>query len=154
MRGHRKLYLPALGLLLFALGTYKSVRFNRSQSVSSGKYFYWSSIRLDSDPINRHKVNSNACGVVASDQPLCWEPSSIWVEPGWLSEVFILSALSAFLAARPIVHGFARLGVSEVTTFMISVPLLVFGWFYLLGWTAARLVWRRVRAKERPAINY
>jgi hypothetical protein len=54
-------------------------------------------------------------------------------------------ALPAFLVGTGVVHGLARLGVSEVISFMVSMPLLIFAWFYLVGW----LVDRRLR--RRPA---
>jgi hypothetical protein len=55
----------------------------------------------------------------------------------------MLSALPAFLAGLGIVHGLARVGVSEVTSFMSSMPLLILAWLYFIGWLFDR--WSRKR---------
>lgn len=142
--------LPIAGLLLFALGTYGSVRFNRLNRAYAGKYFYWSSIRLDSDPANRRNDAPSPCIAQSPEKP-CWESLSIWVDPGWLAKTFIISALPAFLIGRPIVHAFAIFGISEVITFMILMPVLIFAWYYFVAWVFSRLLsrWRRHMAVER-----
>ena len=150
MRCQPTLILPIAGLLFFALGTYASVRFNRLNRASTGKYFYWSSIRLDADPGNHRNAAPNLCAA----QNLCWEPLSVWVDPGWLARTFIVSALPAFLIGRPIVHAFAIFGISEVIPFMILMPVLIFGWFYVLSWAGLRLIQRRRHRKEKLATSH
>jgi hypothetical protein len=46
----------------------------------------------------------------------------------------MLSALPAFVISAGIVGILARFGISEVTAFFVSMPLLIFAWFYLVGW--------------------
>lgn len=71
------------------------------------------------------------------------EPMDVWVDPGWLARCHVLSALPAFVVGVGIVRGLGRLGVSEVISFMISMPLLIFAWFYFVGWLLDR--WRQKR---------
>jgi ABC-type spermidine/putrescine transport system permease subunit II len=41
----------------------------------------------------------------------------------------VLSALPAFLIGSLAAYGLGRFGVSEVLSFMISMPLLIFAWY-------------------------
>jgi hypothetical protein len=66
------------------------------------------------------------------------DPLEVWVEPGWLARFLMLSALPAFLVGLGIVHGLSRVGVSQVSSFMISMPLLILAWFYFVGWLLDR----------------
>jgi len=50
----------------------------------------------------------------------------------------MLSALPAFVVGRAVVSGLARLGVSEVWSFAILMPVLVVAWFYFVGWLIDR----------------
>jgi hypothetical protein len=45
----------------------------------------------------------------------------------------MLSAFPAFIVGIPIVKALAHLGVSEVLSFTVAMPLLVVGWFYFVG---------------------
>jgi hypothetical protein len=125
--------LPLIGLLLFAIGSYASLRFNRLTHPNSHKYFWWSSIRLDSDPLNRHPDRPVCDPVEASSAP-CWEHVSLWVDPGGLAEAFMISALPAFLTGKALAGGLGHLGISEVKTFMLCTPVLVSVWYYFLAW--------------------
>src|SRR5262245_8392320 len=121
MRMRWRVVSPIIGLLLFIGGSYNSWRFNREFHANS-RYFWWSSMRLDSDPLNRHPRprTSSPCKEETEGSCVEWDPEYIWIDPGWLAKSFVLSALPAFLLGSGIVRSFARLGVSEVTTFMIS----------------------------------
>ena len=63
------------------------------------------------------------------------------VDPGYLSNVSFFSGVPAFLASMVIAAALSRLGISQVLTFMISTPILLFAWYYFLGWLLDR--WRR-----------
>lgn len=130
MRIRWRFLLPIIGLLLFAGVTYNSVRFNREAERTTARYFWWSSIRLDSDPLNRQPSTPCKDGKTGC---VSWDPVYIWVDPGWLTKSLILSAFPAFLIGAMIVGGLRRLGISEISTFMISMPLLIVGWYYLVG---------------------
>ena len=138
--------LPLCGLLLFGVGTYASIRANKDLQNGAGRYFWWSALRLDSDPLNKRSSfrtsipcadNTENCGAM--------EPLGTWVEPGLLAKCFVLLALPAWLASVEIVHGLARLGVSEVPSFFVSMPLLTVTWCYFVGWALDRWKIKRVR---------
>jgi len=142
--------LPICGLALFWLGTYQAFRFNRyAYGNRPSRYFYWSSIRLDSDPLNRHP-HPKSVGLCKDGDENCgsWDAGYIWVDPGPGSKLFMLSALPAFVISAGIVTGLARFGISELATFLISMPLLICAWFYLIGWLIEH--WRHKRIVRRP----
>jgi hypothetical protein len=144
MRMRWRLLLPIFALLLFVGITLQSYRVQRETIAASGRYFFWSTIRLDFDPLNRH--HQAPC---ANSQEPCvdWDISDAdgWgrVHPGRLEKVLILSALPAFLVGSLVVFGLGRIGVSEVTTFMLSMPLLICVWFYCIGLLVDRRAYRR-----------
>jgi hypothetical protein len=41
----------------------------------------------------------------------------------------------------------SNLGIDEVLTFMVSMPILIFAWYYLVGWLIDRLSHKRQQAK-------
>ena len=143
MRRRWSLVLPLCGLTVFLIGTYGSFRFNREVFGNRPtRYFYWSSIRLDSDPLNRHPVPESVAPCKNGEENcVSWDPAYIWVDPGWGAKTFVLSALPAFVIGAGIVRILARFGMSEVETFFVSMPLVIFVWFYLIGWLIDR--WRR-----------
>jgi hypothetical protein len=147
-----RLLLPIVGLVLFAVVTYDAVRMNREAHPLSTRYFWWSSIRLDSDPQNRHprQVSPTPC---KDGRTNCveWDPVEIWVDPGVLTLALGLSSFPAFSIAGLIVHGLAKLGVSEVLTFMTAVPILIAAWYYLIGLLLDR--WRRNRRQYTAALG-
>jgi|SRR6185369_3554678 len=125
MRISWKVVLPLVGLLLFAGVTYHSTR---GWHHVSSRYFWWSSIPLDSTPLSK---SESACkeGVENCQE---WGPQSIVVD-GLLARALILSAIPAFFLGQLIAAELGRLGVSEVLTFMVLMPLLIVGWFCFLG---------------------
>jgi hypothetical protein len=54
-------------------------------------------------------------------------------------------ALPAFLGTAGIVSGLARLDVSEITSFFVSMPFLTVAWFYFIGWMFDRWHGKRER---------
>jgi hypothetical protein len=142
---HRKLLvLPLLGLLIFGIGSYGSYRFNQHTSID--KYYWWSSIRLDRDPLNRHPPVTPTCDPGDAN---CFQTISIWVDPGGLAIILMTSAFPVFFVGKTLAHILGRLGVSEVTTFMISVPIVMFAWYYFLSWLGFRIVARLRRRHQR-----
>jgi hypothetical protein len=130
--------IPILGLALFGFVTYQSV--SRAKGHTD-RYFYWSSIRLDLRP----SQVSKPCNLYAAD---CadWD-FFIDVRPSLLARSLMLSGLPAFLVSFLITSGSRRLGVSELTSFFYSVPVLLLAWYYLLGrlfeyWSARNLLTR------------
>jgi hypothetical protein len=129
MRVRWKVVLPFCGLVLFAVVTYRSIVENRALVHNDGRYFFWSGLRLDSDPLKQH---SESLG----------DPLDVWVDPGCVTRCLIISALPAFLVSAAAVQGLAKLGISEVLTFMVFAPLLILAWFYFFGWILDRLARR------------
>ena len=146
MRMRWRLVLPLVGLFLFSIGSIGSFRFNRQILYGSGKYFWWSSIRLDRDPLNKHPRAMTPCNPATADC-LGWDPVSIWVDPGWLAKALMISAFPAFVAGASIVGILGRFGVSQVVTFMIVMPPLICAWYYFVAWMFGYLMKRR-RAKQ------
>jgi hypothetical protein len=64
----------------FALLTYHSLRVNRQSQKATGRYFWWGTIRLDSDPLNRQPERSTPCKE-GSDCVGWDEVDYKWVEP-------------------------------------------------------------------------
>ena len=142
MRLRGKLILPVAGLILFAGETYDSVRVNREGHHQPGRYFWWSSIRLDSDPLDRRPRAAPRCKI---DEENCvsGDLTGMWVDPGWLTMLVTLSGLPAFVAGKIIVVGLGHLGINEIWSFMILIPILLFAWYYFIGLLVDRWVSRR-----------
>jgi hypothetical protein len=110
------------------------MRVNRDFRDGTGRYFYWSALRLDSDPLNRRPAPRTSVGCPdGAEDCLPVEPIWTWVEPGWMAKCFVLAALPAILIAKGTVAGLAQFGVSEITSFFVSMPILTLAWFYLVG---------------------
>jgi hypothetical protein len=130
MRRRWRLALPFVGLLLFAWVTVQSLPLNRPRS----RYGWWSSIPLDATP---HSKSDSACKD-GSDDCGAWGPQSILVDSGLVARALMVCAFPAFILSALVVGGLGRLGISEVYSFMISTPLLIATWFYVLGWLLDR----------------
>ncbi|HEX8710778.1 MAG TPA: hypothetical protein VF730_02810 [Terracidiphilus sp.] len=140
------------GLVLFGLLTYGSVRANRYLHTQHlyGRFFWWGSLRLDTDPLNKHPLLNQPCEQ-DTDQTCGFEPLYVEVTPGWIEKALILSALPAFVLVLAVVRGLAHFGISEVSSFMIAAPFLTLSWFYSIGWFLDR--WRYKRALHRPSLD-
>lgn len=143
-----RLLLPLIGLVMFGAVTYHAVRRNSANPTS--RYFWWSAVRLDKDPLNTHPKPQtvNPCPDRTADC-VTWDPESVWIEPGLLPSLLIVSALPAFAVGKAIVRVTGHFGISQVPTFMLSMPVLIVGWYYLLGLLIDR--WRLKRYKRLAA---
>jgi hypothetical protein len=138
---HWRLILPVIGLLLLGAESYHSFRVNRQLGTVPRRYYFWSSIRLDSDPLNRRFTDS--APFKSGDAGFVWEPNQIWIDPGYFAKSLVLAALPAFALGAVAVRGLAHLGVSEVWSFGAVMPVLVFAWFYSVGWLIDRWIRKR-----------
>jgi hypothetical protein len=145
--------LPVLGLILFALVTYRSMALNPPAENVPNKYYWWSTLRLDTDPLNRSVKPANPC---PNNQQNCPQRDAKHLDfaPNWLDRVLTLSALPAFLAGAGLVIALSKLGVDEVLTFMVSMPILLFFWFYLAGWLLDRLIHRLLQPKSSTPLGW
>jgi hypothetical protein len=136
---------PVVGLLLFGAITLYSYRTQRGPS----KYFYWSSIRLDSDPANRRAPTTLPC---KDGRQECseWDLTIAdrWIDPGILEIVLIVAALPAFIVGGISVAGLGRLGINQVSSFLVLMPILIFMWFHFVGRLVDRLFGNRVHARS------
>jgi len=119
-----------VGLILFSGESYESWRMNRV--AAPNRYFWWSSIRLDSNPLDKHFFVITTC---KNSEENCFEFNRpfMTVEAGWLAKSLMYSAIPAFLAGAVVVGGLSLLGVSQVLSFMVSMPVLIFAWYYFAG---------------------
>jgi hypothetical protein len=149
MRIRWSVILPIIGLLLFAVVTYRSLPLNRHEQDEPRKYYWWSSLQLDSDPLNHDPAIAAAC---ANKTEGCarLDLRSWDLQPAWLDRVLVLSALPAFLAGFAVVAGLSKLGVDEVLTFMVSMPILIFAWYFFVGWLLERWSLRRQQRTSSP----
>ena len=103
---------------LFRVGELSALRVNRESKHATGRYFWWSAIRLDSDPLDRQPERSTPCK--EGSNCVGWDEIDYkWVEHGWLSQTLMLSAFPAFLVGWIIVVGLREVGISEVASFMV-----------------------------------
>jgi hypothetical protein len=146
MRIRCRFILPVVGLFLFGGVTYHSLQV---AGTRADRYFWWSSIRLDSKPLDGQTP------VPCSDKNtdcVHWEPT-VDVYPSWIARSLMLSAFPAFLSEGLIVLGLSRLGVSQITTFMVSMPLLIATWYYFLGRVVDYWVKRRTLRARAPTAD-
>lgn len=141
--------LPVVGLLLFTAVSFESARENDRLQQSPNRYYWWSSLRLDSDPLNEHPRPAERCQY---DPEACtnWDVPTQRTAPGWLDRVLVVSALPAFLLGFGISYLLGQRGVDEVLSFMVAMPVLIFGWYYLVGWLIESWVRRRKLEKKVP----
>ena len=152
MRVRWRLILCVWGLSLFGLLTYSSLRVtDTNQPRHPTRYFWWGSVRLDTDPLNKHQL-SKRCPE-ESGQTCGFDPEYIWVTPGWIEIAWTLSAFPAFILTIAVVHELAHYGVSELLSFMFAMPLGTLAWFYAVGWLLDRRRFNRVlrRAYTLPS---
>ena len=78
-----------------------------------------------------------------------WDVATIYssARPSRVERLFVLFALPAFVISLFITFGMGRFGISEVLSYMISVPLLISAWFFFVGWLIDR--WRFKRSHVR-----
>ena len=100
----------------------------------------WSTIRLDSDPAHRRNWDAKPCGDRNGN---CWYLQDMWIDPGPLHKALMLSAFPAFVLGGLVVGLFGRFGISQVSTFMVFMPVLIFAWYYFIGSLLDRWIRRR-----------
>jgi hypothetical protein len=138
------LWLPIMGLCLFSWITWSSYETNVHR-LQNSRYFWWSSVRLDRDPLKKHPQPPSGRKVGEADE-VGWDPEFIWVEPGIPARLLVLIAIPAFLVGSLVVNGLGQLGISQVWSFMIIMPILISGWLFFAGWLMDR--WRSKHASR------
>jgi hypothetical protein len=135
--------LPAFGLVVFCAVSYQSFGVHQDERRASGKYLWWSTIRLDSDPTNERLPATIPCDD-GTKGCANWDlvPDK-WVDPGLLEIAYVLSALPAFVSGMIVVVALGRMGISQVFSFLCLMPMLIFAWYYFLGWLLDRYIRRR-----------
>jgi hypothetical protein len=142
MRAYWRLILPLIGLILFGVESYHSYRLDQRLAGTRHRYHWWASIRLDSQPRTRtREATPPSCDPGTTGCTMQFD--FVWVDPGHLGNSLMLTGLPAFSVEAAILAIGARLGVSEIWTFMLTMPILIAGWFYLVGWLVDRSILRR-----------
>ena len=144
MRKRWRVVLPVIGIILFSGVSYHSFRLNRHIERAPSRYFWWSSIRLDSDPSDRRDLGAIPC---KDGKENCWELRTMWVEPSLLEQFLMLSALPAFTVGGFAVRSLGRMGINQVSSFMFLMPVLICAWYYLIGWLLDSWISRRSRRR-------
>jgi len=149
MQNRWSIVLPVAGLALFTLVSYRSAMVNRELQRSPNRYFWWSALLLDSDPLDRNPKPAALCQYDAAH---CanWEVPGKSGPPGWSDRILVFSSLPAFLAGCAVVFAFGRAGIDEVLTFMVVMPMLLFTWFHLAGRLIDRWGSKRRQARSAP----
>jgi len=153
MRLRWSVILPVIGLILFTAVTIRSARLNDHDASHPHKYFWWSSLRLDSDPLNRHPLPEPPDQPCKDGTANCSEWKTLpdrWARPGLLDRALVISGFPAFLAGAAIVAICSKQGVDEVLAFMVSMPILLFGWYFLAGWLLEKVLYRRAMVRSTP----
>jgi hypothetical protein len=141
MRVRLKIALPIIGLVLFGAESYHSF-VQREVERTPSRYFRWSTIRLDTDPANKRDKGTT---FYKDAQGITWEFRDRWVEPGLGAKFLMASAFPAFIIGSLSVSGLGRLGISQVPSFMLVMPILICAWYYFIGWLLDRCISRRLQ---------
>jgi len=141
-----RLVLPLVGLIVFTAISYHSYRVSREGPSVPGRFFLWSTLRPDSDPLNRHYLSP--C-LESKDPCVGWDPVVVdtqWARPAPVERWFARFTFPAFFVSTLIVFGLGRLGISQVLSFFVSMPLLTLAWYYFVVWLVDR--WRFQRSRK------
>jgi hypothetical protein len=149
MRSHWRWVLPSIGLILFGTVSYDSYRLNRQLAPGPRRYYWWSGIRLDSQPTRNIRESSPSCQPAAGD--CTFQLDFVWVDPGYATQLLTYSALPAFATEAAAKAVNARLGINEVWTFTLTMPILTVSWFYFVGWLVDRWIVRRFSRRQSTA---
>jgi hypothetical protein len=141
----RLLILPIMGVLLFADESWRSYKI---QSKISDTCFCWGGAGLDTRPLDKRY---EMFGVRSLTACRALTEMNAYTDAGCgqarlTTRLLLVTALPALVVSLGIVKVFAKLGVSEVTTFIAASPPLIFAWYYFLSWSGARLIRRRYKA--------
>jgi hypothetical protein len=140
MRLRWGLIFPLIGITVFAAETFHSLRLDREIHRTPSRYFWWSSIRLDSNPLSKPIPVAKGCE--GTENCSSWDLEYIYPSPGVLAKFLIISAFPAFLACALGLFGLRRFGINEFWSFMVCMPVLLLAWYYFLGWMIDR---RRIK---------
>ncbi len=102
--------MPSIGLIFFSAVSYHSLRVNQVTQRIPSRYFWWSAIRLDSDPANKRIRAATPCED-GKENCVNWDLTDTLVDPGLLEIFLVLTALPAFTVGRFTVGGLGRLGI-------------------------------------------
>jgi len=108
--------LPIIGIIFFSAASYHSLRRNQEIERAPSRYFWWSSIRLDSDRANKRNWVATPC---EGGKGNCWDRLDIWVYPSLTEQFLMQSALPAFVVGEFAVRGLGRMGISQVSSFNV-----------------------------------
>jgi len=59
--------------------------------------------------------------------------SGLWVDPGLLDGILLLTGFPTFVLGRLTAAILGTMGINQLTTFMLSMPVLLLLWYYFVG---------------------
>jgi hypothetical protein len=143
----RKLFrvaLPTAAVIAFGAISYGSYHNAQQHHQLQARYFVWSTLRLDSDPLGK-RYPSPCANLNTGESCFVWEDLAIYRHPSNAERVFVLLDFPAMIVGMFVSFMLGRIGVNEIWTFMISIPLLTAAWCFLVG----RILDRRIFQRER-----
>jgi hypothetical protein len=132
-----KFALPVVALIVFAGISWDSYRNPREGKAAVERYFYVGSvIRLDSHP--RPERPPDPCDETKGPC-VTWDMSEagLWHHPGMLQRILAFCSLPALFIGLFITAVLGKYGMNQLLVYMISMPPLIFGWFYFIGCSLA-----------------
>jgi hypothetical protein len=69
----------------------------------------------------------------AEENCATWDLKNTWVDPGLLDGFLLLTAFPAFILSRLMAGILGTMGINQLTTFMLSMPVLLLLWYYFVG---------------------
>jgi len=112
------------------------------------KYFMWSAIRLDTDPANRKNWDLGKCKD-SDENCTSWDMKNTWVDAGLLDGFLLVIAFPAFVLGRLIVGFLGTMGINQLTSFMLLMPVLLLIWFYFAG----RVLDSRTQRRSKRSVS-
>lgn len=106
-----------LGVVLFGAVSYHSYEDQRPPNTD----FHWSSIRLDRNPANKPCQDGK-------ENCAQWDLTQLdsYVHKRMPDKILMVSAFPAFVVGGLAVQGLGKLGISQVSSFLPLMPILIF----------------------------
>src|SRR5258708_12368138 len=107
--------LALIGLFLFTAVAYRSMPANHHEREAPRRYYWWSSLRLDSDPLDRNPAPAKPCpeGIANCSNG---ETPNVKIAPGWLEKFLVVSPFPPFLPAFPVLPCLTKPGIDARLT--------------------------------------
>jgi hypothetical protein len=126
MKRRWSIIVPVLGMLLYGVLAYTSVRQNRE--LRTRRVFYFGALPLE------RAVKKVSPPTPTGDEVVGWDPESIWIDPGLLHKLVIITGFPAYVATLIGMNALVAAGVSQMWSFFLIFSPSLIGWYYFVGW--------------------